>query len=87
MAVDCNIILFITRRYTEVGMMFEYKTVPSLESMEAMWKCSPLQYVDQVNTLMTHVFFEQKTSAYLFVLVVFVIACVSVMTGALLRQG
>ncbi|XP_053377651.1 acylamino-acid-releasing enzyme-like [Mercenaria mercenaria] len=34
----------------EAGLDFDFTTVPSEKSMTAMWKCSPLQYVDQIET-------------------------------------
>ncbi|XP_052284418.1 acylamino-acid-releasing enzyme-like [Dreissena polymorpha] len=34
----------------ESGQPFDFTTIPSPESLAAMWKCSPLQYVDQVKT-------------------------------------
>ncbi|XP_060593623.1 acylamino-acid-releasing enzyme-like isoform X2 [Ruditapes philippinarum] len=34
----------------EAGFDYDFITLPSEERMAAMWKCSPLQYVDQIET-------------------------------------
>ena len=42
-------IYYIFRSYVEAGMDFDFTKLPTVESMAAMWKMSPLQYVDQVS--------------------------------------
>ncbi|KAL4227008.1 hypothetical protein ACF0H5_014984 [Mactra antiquata] len=36
--------------YVEAGHSFTHSTIPNEETLSAMWKCSPLQYVDQITT-------------------------------------